>query len=97
MPCGQKAKHETEAILNKFNKDFKNGPHQKKNFFLIRTGKPVLTKVLLTDNRQFQWWNSRHWIGGVSGGTVTRRILWFLDERAGGATILREDWNRVQF
>ena len=71
MPCGQKAKHETEAILNKFNKDFKNGPHQKKNFFLIRTGKPVLTKVLLTDNRQFQWWNSRHLKRAEKEGLVT--------------------------
>jgi len=28
MPCGQKTK--TEANCNKFNKDFKDGPHQKK-------------------------------------------------------------------
>ena len=32
VPCGQKnPKQKTEAYCNKFNKDFKNGPHQKKN------------------------------------------------------------------
>ena len=30
MPFGQKTKHKTEAMVYKFNKDSKNGPHQKK-------------------------------------------------------------------
>ena len=29
MPCGQKPKHKTEQYCNKFNKDFKNGLHQR--------------------------------------------------------------------
>ena len=30
IPCTQNAKCKTEQYCNKFNKDFKNGPHQKK-------------------------------------------------------------------
>ena len=30
MPHNKNTKHKAEAYCNKFNKDFKNGPHQKK-------------------------------------------------------------------
>ena len=40
IPCTQNAKCKTEQYCNKFNKDFKNGPHQKK--------KKVLKKVFFS-------------------------------------------------
>ena len=37
MPCGQKPEHKQQKVYcNKFNKDFKNGPCQKKKYS-IRT------------------------------------------------------------
>ena len=38
MPQGKKPKHKAEIIRNRLNKDFKNGPHQKKIFLRKKNG-----------------------------------------------------------
>lgn len=40
---GQKAKTEQRQYLNRFNKNFENGPHPKKKIFIKETRNEVLT------------------------------------------------------
>ena len=45
IPHASRPKHQTEANCNKFNKEFKNGPHQKKKSLKNKTKQMVLGQL----------------------------------------------------